>query len=288
MKISVVIPAYNAAHFLPRCLESVFAQTLKPDEVIVVDDGSTDDTATVAAKHGATVIRQANRGIATARNSGIRNSSGEWIALVDADDRWAPEKLERQVARIRPETVLVYTGVRFFDDKGVRGEKPATDPLRAREMLRYCNPITPSTALFKREAFERVGSFREGLLACEDWGLFFRMKAVGQFDAVPDALTDYYIYPKSLSANPETMLEAADQIIDATLTVDLTGLDRWAWRRRIRATQLASAGLIARDNGFKKELQYMFRSICAWPSPFWQPRRFAMLAVSSRNRLWPH
>ena len=120
VRISVVIPAYNAARFLPRCLASVFAQTLKPDEVIVVDDGSTDDTAALAAALGARVISRPNGGLSAARNTGIQNASSEWIALLDADDLWAPEKLERQVACIRPETVLVYTGIRFFDDHGSR------------------------------------------------------------------------------------------------------------------------------------------------------------------------
>src|SRR5208337_4910913 len=145
--ISVVIPAYNAERFLPRCFKSVFAQTLKPEEVIVVDDGSTDNTAAVAAALGATVVSQANSGVAAARNLGISHASGEWIALLDADDLWAPDKLERQVALIRPETVLVYTGIRFFDDHGIRSEQLAFDPAAARKMLRYRNPITPSTVL---------------------------------------------------------------------------------------------------------------------------------------------
>ena len=81
------------------------------------------------------------------------------------------------------------------------------------------------------------------------------------------------------------MLEALDRIIDTTLVADLRGFDRWAWRRRIRAVQLCSAGLIARDNGLKGEVRYMIQSLCAWPSPFWKPRRFAMFAVSARNKL---
>src|SRR5580698_3310993 len=93
MKISVVIPAYNAAHFLPRCLNSVFAQTLQPAEVIVVDDGSTDDSADVARKLGARVVSRLNGGLSAARNTGVHNSSSEWVALLDADDMWSPEKL---------------------------------------------------------------------------------------------------------------------------------------------------------------------------------------------------
>jgi hypothetical protein len=283
IRISVVIPAYNAERFLPRCLKSVFAQTLKPEEVIVVDDGSTDNTAAVAAELGARVLSQTNSGVAATRNLGIQNASGDWIALLDADDLWTPKKLERQVALIRTETVLVYTGVRIFDDQDIRSEQLAVDPAAARKMLRYCNPITLSSVILRREAFVKIGGFRNSLDACEDWGLWFRLLLLGQFEAVPDPLTDYYVYTGSLSTNPEKMLQAAKTIIDATLTADLRGFQRWAWKRRILAVQLLSAGLIARDNRLKGELRYMFQSLCAWPSPFWQPRRFAAFAVSAIN-----
>src|ERR1035438_4421395 len=113
MKISVVIPAYNAASFLPRCLKSVFAQTLKPEEVIVVDDGSSDNSAALAEELGAKVIRCQNGGPAAARNAGIHSTSSDWIAFLDADDMWAPKKLERQVVLIRPETVMVYCSIRI-------------------------------------------------------------------------------------------------------------------------------------------------------------------------------
>jgi glycosyltransferase involved in cell wall biosynthesis len=285
VKIGVVIPAYNVAAFLPRCLESVFAQTLKPDEVIVVDDGSTDDTAALAAALGAKVISQPNGGISAARNTGIRNASCEWIALLDADDLWDPTKLERQAACVRPETMLVYTGVRIFDDHGIRSASPATSVTSALKMIRYRTPFAPSSVLARREILMRGGGFREDISACEDWEMWFRLRQMGEFEAVADPLTDYYVYPNSLSANPERMLQALDQIMDTTLVADLHGFDRWAWKRRILAVQLCSAGLIARDNGLKGELRYMFRSLCAWPSPFWEPRRFAMFVVSVRNRL---
>jgi glycosyltransferase involved in cell wall biosynthesis len=285
VKISVVIPAYNAARFLPRCLNSVLAQTLKPDEVIVVDDGSTDNTAEVAEALGARVISRRNGGLSAARNTGIKSASNEWIALLDADDLWAPDKLERQAACVGPNTVLVYTGIRIFDDKGIFDQRRGVEPTMALKILRYRNPITPSSALVRRDAVEQDGGFREDIRACEDWEMWVRLQRVGQFEAVSDPLTDYYIYPNSLSANPEKMLEALDRIIDTTLVADLRGFDRWAWRCRIRAVQLYSAGLIARDNGLKGEIRYMIRSLCAWPSPFWKPARFAMFAVSARNSL---
>ena len=286
VKISVVIPAYNAASFLPRCLKSVFAQTLKPAEVIVVDDGSSDNSAALAEELGAKVIRCQNGGPAAARNAGIQATSSDWIALLDADDMWAPEKLERQVVLIRPETVMVYSGIRIFDDNGVRGERPAADPVSVRKMLRFSNPIIPSAALVRRDAVIQNGGFRKDAAPCEDWEMWVRLQRLGEFESLPDAVTDYYVYPQSLSANPERMLKALDRIIDTTLLADLQGFDRWAWRRRIRAFQLCSAGLIARDNGLSSETSYMFRSLSAWPSPFWQPQRFTIFAASARNKFF--
>jgi glycosyltransferase involved in cell wall biosynthesis len=286
MKISVVIPAYNAAPFLARCLKSVFAQTLKPEEVIVVDDKSTDNTALLAAELGAKVVcRAVNGGLSAARNSGIQHASSEWIALLDADDRWMPEKLERQVACIRPEVVLIYNGIRIFDDNGTRNELPAIHPVAARKMLRYRNPITPSTVLVRREAVLQDGGFREDIRAGEDWEMWVRLQRLGQFEAVPAPLTEYYVYPNSLSANPQKMLKAFEQILDTTLVADLQGFERWVWRQRIRSVQLCSAGLIARENGLKGEIRYMFQSLYTWPSLLWQPSRFAMFAISARNTI---
>jgi glycosyltransferase involved in cell wall biosynthesis len=286
MKISVVIPAYNSAHFLPRCLESVLAQTLKPVEVIVVDDGSTDNTAEVAVELGATVLRCRNGGPGAARNAGIQAATGEWIALLDADDLWVPEKLERQALCIRPETVLAYTGIQAFDDNGVLGEYPAIEVTSTRKMLRYRNPFATSSVLMRRKAALADGGFREDIQSCEDWELWVRLERAGDFEAVADPLTHYYVYPKSFSANPTKMLAGLDQILDTTLLAGLHGFNRWAWRHRIRAVQLCSAGLIARNNGLKNEVRYMFQSLCAWPFPWWEPRRFVLFAVSARNRLW--
>ena len=213
MKISVVIPAYNAAHFLPRCLKSVFAQTFRPAEVIVVDDGSTDDGANVAKKLGARVVSRPNGGLSAARNTGVQSSSSEWVALLDADDMWSPEKLGAQADRVQQDTVLVYTGIRIFGDDGVRGTSLAVDPAKVRKMLRYRNPITPSSVMAKREALARNGGFREDIRACEDWEMWMRLQRVGGFAAVSDALTDYYVYPSSMSTDPKRMLIAMEQIL---------------------------------------------------------------------------
>jgi len=287
IRISVVIPAYNVAAFLPRSIGSVLAQTLKPAEVIVVDDGSTDNTVAVAMELGARVVRHRhNCGISATRNTGIRNATGEWIAFLDADDTWSPEKLERQADCIQSDTVLVYTSLRIFDDIGIRGESRAIDPVSAVRMLRYSNPIAPSTVVVKREACLQAGGFREDIRACEDWEFWVRLQRLGAFEAVAEPLTKYFLHANAASTNPRLMLEALDKILDTTLLADLKGFSRWAWRRRIRAAQLCSAGLIARDNMLKSELHYMFSSLCEWPSPFWQPRRFGVFLVSARNAVF--
>jgi glycosyltransferase involved in cell wall biosynthesis len=283
MRISVVVPAYNAARFLPRCIQSVRAQTLKPDEIIVIDDGSTDNTSAVAAGLGAKVITLANGGVAAARNTGIRNASGEWVALLDADDMWYPEKLERQAALAQPEVVLIYTGIKLFDEMGFREENPAADADTARRMMRYRNSIPTSSVLVRRETVLKAGGFREDISTCEDWDLWMRLVSFGQFAAITEPLTYYYVYPQSLSASPEKMLAPLEQIIEATLLSGLRGFSRWAWRRRIMATQLCSAGLIARNNGLSSELSYMVKSLYVWPSFFWEPHRFKMFAVSAKN-----
>jgi glycosyltransferase involved in cell wall biosynthesis/O-antigen/teichoic acid export membrane protein len=283
VRISVVIPAYNAAAFLPRCLESVYAQTLQPDEIIVVDDGSTDNTAELAEELGARVVHRPNGGLSAARNTGILAATNEWIGLLDADDMWAHDKLERQVACIRHDTALVYTGIRIIDDIGIRSERPAVDARLARKMLRYRNPITPSSALVKRSAVLQTGGFREDIHACEDWEMWVRLLPFGQFERVTDTLTDYYVHPGSISASPERMLRALDRIIDTTLLAGLQGLERWVGKRKILSAQLCSAGLIARDNGLKGEFQYMIRSLTSWPSPFWETRRFSIMAASVLN-----
>jgi len=285
--ISVIIPAYNAERFLARSLASVYGQTLAPREVIVVDDGSTDGTARTAEALGAKVIKRPNGGIGAARNTGIRHATGEWIALLDADDSWAPEKLARQVAAIDSDTVLVYTGAKYFDEHGTRFVQDAVDPLTARKLLRYRNPILPSSGLLRRQTVLAAGGFREGTPTCEDWGMWVRLKPFGSFAAVTDPLTYYYIHPKSISASPEKMLAGLRAIMEPTLLANYRGTERWMWRQRIWAEQLCSAALIARDNNLKGELGYIVRSLLAWPSPFFRWRRFVILAVNLRNQLFP-
>ncbi len=166
---------------LPRALESVTTQTRPPAELIVVDDGSTDDTVELIAGQfpEARILRQENRGVSAARNRGIEASTGEWIALLDSDDEWRPEKLERQLAALRdhPELRICHTDEIWIR----RGRRVNPRQIHAKHggwIFKRCLPLcamSPSSILIHRSVFDEVGLFDEGLPACEDYDLWLRI-----------------------------------------------------------------------------------------------------------------
>lgn len=229
--ISAVVPAYEAASHLPAALDSVRAQTTEVSEIVVVDDGSSDDTAAVARGRGARVVRhETNRGVAAARNTGIRSAGHDWIALLDADDVWKPEKIERQYDLVRRHRDL---RVVFSDREHVRdGEvvlpcflpthEPYTrvekEPLgdRAYRLERASlgralfpgNFLKPSTLLLRREIFDRVGGFDERFTApdssigtCEDQDLSLRLAVHTDPGVVEEALVRYRLRDDSVSSD---------------------------------------------------------------------------------------
>ncbi|HEV2620225.1 MAG TPA: glycosyltransferase family A protein [Acidobacteriaceae bacterium] len=182
-QVSVVIPAYNCAAFLPQTLESVLAQTFTGWEIILVDDGSTDDTAAKIEPYLQHIryIRQDNQGLPAARNRGIGEAQGEFIALLDGDDSWLPEKLEKQLPRFEdPEVGIVYSdfSVRYSDGR-FQNSYLANRPLACEgnvvESYVRSRFLFPSTMVFRRACFDQCGGFDEEMLASEDIELFARM-----------------------------------------------------------------------------------------------------------------
>lgn len=181
--IAVVIPTFNRIDVLPRALESVLAQTRPPDEIIVVDDGSDDGTADwiERARPGVCLIRQENAGVSAARNRGVEAASSDWIALLDSDDAWMPEKLERQTEAIEKEAgaVLCHT-----EEIWIRNGR-RVNPMKKHEkaggwIFERCLPlcaISPSSALIRRDLLIELGGFDETLPACEDYDLWLRVCA---------------------------------------------------------------------------------------------------------------
>lgn len=230
MKVCVVIPAYNAAAYVVEALDSVAGQSAPPDQVVVVDDGSGDDTARVVrawiAAHpacDARLVGQANGGIPVARNAGIRAGGGDWIALLDADDVWEADHLAalRAALAAAPDAVAAYGAGRllvdgqvqprlyddFWDNPSRRHGKPldGTDCLRidgaALARLIHGNFIKPSSLCFSRAAALAVGLFDEGLRVSEDREFLIRLLLSGDFVYTPTPITRYRWHDDNASSH---------------------------------------------------------------------------------------
>ena len=196
--ISAIIPVFNRAGTLVRALDSVAAQTRPPDEVIVVDDGSTDGVEEVIARDypGVRVIRQANAGVSSARNRGIAAATGVWIALLDSDDEWRPRKLERQMQALaeKPGYHLCHTN-EIWIRNGRRVNEGKRHKKSGGNIFRKCLPlcvISPSSVVIRRELLRGLGGFDESLPVCEDYDLWLRICARHPVLFVEEALTVKY------------------------------------------------------------------------------------------------
>jgi glycosyltransferase involved in cell wall biosynthesis len=292
MKISAIIPAYNAAPWLARAIHSVLQQTIAVDEIIVCDDGSTDNTAKVCAQFRGCVryIRQTNGGPAKARNTAIHDASGDWLALLDADDWWLPRRLEMQLQALdeRPDAVLAYGSIKLVEDSGATEVRIAPSPDELWPMLRYRNPIAPSAVLVKRDALEQIGGFNPRHRGTEDWEAWVRLHRMGPFARVAQPLACYRVAPSSLSSNADHMFHDFQPMLEETLVADLKGISRSLWRRRILSYQAYTAAKTARGAGDRTTAaKYLRISLAKWPSPFWQPRRLLTLAATMKQGLAP-
>lgn len=220
-RVSVVIPNYNQSHFLVGALDSVLAQTVAAAEVIVVDDGSTDDCRQVLTRYGdpVRVIHQGNLGLAGARNTGIRAATGEFVALLDADDQWMPTYLATMLALAdcNPEAAVYYCQARCMDEAGrdlpqVLGGPPVP-PTELYATLVRANFLIPSTILMRRRVVVAAGMFDATLRSCEDWDLWLRLLPQQQAVGTDACLVRYRQHGASLSKDPRGMLDAATAVI---------------------------------------------------------------------------
>jgi glycosyltransferase involved in cell wall biosynthesis len=199
--VSCIVPVHNGEAFLRETLDSIFAQTHRELDVIVVDDGSTDGTNEVVAHYDAPLryVWQANAGPSTARNTGLRAASGECIAFLDADDLWHPEKLARQLALLaeRPAVGACVTLIQNFWDDALRDEHESLrDHARAQPLAGY----TSVTLLARRSVFETVGEFDTRLKHGDDTDWFLRAEENGVVvEVVPELLVYRRVHPNSRS-----------------------------------------------------------------------------------------
>ena len=228
--ISVVIPAFNSEDFIAEAIESVHSQTFGVAEIIVVDDGSTDQTADIAAKLGATVIRQPHAGISAARNAGIRAAQQEWIALLDADDLWVPEKIECQWTAIRqhPDVGLVTCALMQWRHGSVNERKLIDDqcdsPPAVGEITYVARPeraflmngmnYNSPTMLIRRDIMVAVGLFDERIHFVEGVECYLRVIAQCSIAVVERPLVKERLHDRNTSQNYVGMSLAWINMVD--------------------------------------------------------------------------
>lgn len=220
--ISVVIPCFNTGHFLSDALASVKNQSFTEWEVIVVDDGSTDVTHEVVAQFEDNRIHyifQENQGLSAARNTGIKAANSENIALLDADDIWQVDYLEKMYDEIvsHPEAVAFYCGFKYIDPEGKQIGVPQLRVVPTNEfpsVILKQNWLVPSSVIFRKEVINEVGFFDESLHAVEDWDMWIKISTRGLFVGVPQNLVKYRLHNTNMSKDPCLMVSSHLNLIE--------------------------------------------------------------------------
>jgi glycosyltransferase involved in cell wall biosynthesis len=215
-RLSIIVPTYNRAWCIRRAINSALWQSFEDFELIIVDDGSTDDTQVILAEYGDKRIRvlrhQENKGASAAINTGIRSSTGDYIAILDSDDEWLPEKMERQIAVMDaddPDVGVVYSDMwKYKNSKREYYHAPHIVPsdgiIYERALDDALNNIGNPLMLIRRSCFDKVGLFDEDLPRQIDLDIAIRISKYFKFHHIPEALGNYYASEESITAGGES------------------------------------------------------------------------------------
>ncbi len=223
MLLSVVIPAYNVEKYVLPAVRSALAQEVGSMEVIVVDDGSTDATAEVVTAirdERLRLIRQANRGLAGARNTGIKNSLGKYIAFLDGDDVWFPHKIRKQVELMESDATLgfTYTYSAYINERGQRSGQLWITSVRNPSYIDLIkrNHVLASSVMARKDGVLQAGLFNENLRACEDQEFLVRLLYKTNYKGrlLPEVLTGYRVRTDSLTMNFAHQLQNAEKVLE--------------------------------------------------------------------------
>jgi GT2 family glycosyltransferase len=251
--INIIIPAHNAERHLGAALDSVQSQTERDWQALVVDDGSTDGTAGIAEGYlgdeRIRLVRQANGGPSAARNAGLAQAQGDYVALLDADDAWRPYYLARMVEALEhaPQAPAAACGWQYMDDAGqplaqqvvISAEAAA----RLGETLAWENPLIPSGLVMRIKAARLCGEFDRGLHGVEDWDYAWRVTGQGALAWVAEALVWYRTHPANLSTDFERMEHERVKLLHKHFPALAGGPETWpaAARRGLASARLQAA-----------------------------------------------
>jgi len=219
--ISVIIPCYNQAQYLQQAIESVLAQTYKDFEILVVNDGSTDQTAEVAASFsGVRCIAQKNQGQAAARNAGLHESKGEFLVFLDADDRLMPTALEAGLSGLnkRPDCAFIYGRCRIIAPDGSElpeWPQPLYENDHYRQLLKDNYIFSTGRVLYRRSPIEEIGGFNHDVVPSEDYDLYLRITQKFPICCHSEVVSEYRRHPQQVSVNSAVMLRATLTVLRA-------------------------------------------------------------------------
>ncbi len=271
--ISVVIPNYNYGRYLGTAIDSVLNQSYCPFEILVVDDGSTDHSDVVLAAYGDRIrwFKQQNQGVSVARNLGIQESRGEFVAFLDADDIWHPLKLERQMALMGNSTVgMVYCGRQIIDESG-RELEVETSGLRGRILPEIALlqapgvPASGSSPLIRKTCLDRIGLYDIGLSTSSDWDMHRRIACHYEIDIIREPLFSYRIHGSSMHHNvalfERDMLRAFEKMFKDPDAIEVHPLKRQCYSK----LYLMLSGSHLHVSKWDKCFQYACKSLSLWP-----------------------
>lgn len=269
--VTVIMPVYNGEQYLLEALQSVFSQTFRDFELLVVDDGSTDATHSILEAYGdrLTLIQQRNAGHAAARNAALRIARGQWIAMIDADDMWQPTKLEEQLA-LTDSADIVYTATRNFEDSARvdevtfrDGQCPSGDVFR---QLLIDNFLTHSSVLLRKSAVVAVGGYDESLKTTCDWDLWLRMSAAGScFAGTQKPLTSYRWRANSWSRNHDRTCQDRLRVVRSAMSTDRGMQLPLSFRQKVMARAWQTSAWFVAEKDDRKALDWYLRSILHRP-----------------------
>ncbi len=281
--VSVIIPVYNGARFVRDAIDSALAQTMTDREILVVDDGSTDETPDILASYGTRirVHRQANAGVASARNAGAAIANGRFLAFLDADDVWLPQKLARQLPLLDDEDVaLVYSGIRRVDEalRPIAHVEPASPEHALVNTLCAQPPLVPltMTGVVRRTVFTELGGFDERLSTSADGDFVCRLALRHRVDRVAEPLALYRQHDQQMHLNLKAM-EHDMRLLYEKFFADPAARPFRRWRRRGMANvYYALAGAYAGDRAIGQTIR------CGAAALWWSPARVLQLATRKR------
>ena len=300
-RISVIMPVYNVEAYVAEAIDSVLAQSFGDWELIIVDDGGTDRSLDICASYAdprIRIIAQANRGLAGARNTAINAAHGEYIALLDSDDRWAPEKLALHLIHLdnRPTVGVSYSASRFINADGQplrQSQRPKLACVSPSDVIAR-NPVgNGSAAVIRRTALDAIAFphpteagrtcfFDESFRQSEDVELWVRMALTSgyEFDGIAPALTDYRIIPGGLSANVVRQFETWERMVEKVRSyapgfVAEHGARARAYELRYLARRSVQLG----DGGFAVSL--IAQSLKSSMRPLWEEPRRTLVTIGA-------